>query len=123
MFHLGRDNVPFGRICLQRGGDGGVVTLRRARGENHIHRVRANQLRHLFARRLDNRLEFRTELVRAGRIAPFRREVRHHRFQHLGQDGSGRVVVEVNHKVHPTHGKSRAQEPSNRLATEVRDPA
>jgi len=54
MFHLGRDDVPFGGIRPQRRRDGDVVALRRARGENHIHRVRANQLRHLFAGREDD---------------------------------------------------------------------
>ena len=37
------------------------------------------------------------------RIAPFRREVRHHSFQHLRQNRRGRVVVKIDHETHPTH--------------------
>jgi len=51
MFHLGRDDVPFGGVRLQCRGDGGVVAFRGAGGENHIQRVRANQLGHLVAGR------------------------------------------------------------------------
>ena len=36
-----------------------LYRLSRAGGENHIPRVRPNQLRHLFARRLGHRLQFR----------------------------------------------------------------
>ena len=56
-------------------------------------------------------------------IAPFRREARHHGFQHLGQNRRRRVVVEVDHNNHPTHAASGAQESSNRPATEVVDSA
>jgi hypothetical protein len=51
MFHLRRDDVPFGGIRRQRGGDGGIVALRRARVKNYVPRGRSNQLRDLFAGR------------------------------------------------------------------------
>src|SRR5205809_3845398 len=46
------------------------------------------------------------------RIAPLRRKVRHRRhLQHLRQDGRRRVMVEVNHQVHPSqaHEKRKIQ--------------
>jgi len=92
MFHLGRDDVPLGGVGLKRRGDGGVVALRRTRSKNHVPRGRSNQLRHLFAGRFDDRLEFRAEFVCARWIAPFRREVRHHRFQNFGQNRRRRDV-------------------------------
>jgi hypothetical protein len=57
IFNLGRDDVPFGGVGLQGGGNGGVVAFRGARGKNHVARGRSNQFRHLFARRFDDRLE------------------------------------------------------------------
>ncbi len=40
MLHAGRDDVPLIGIGLERGGDGGIVALCRARGEDDIPRVR-----------------------------------------------------------------------------------
>jgi len=95
MFHLGRDDMALGGVRPQRRCDGGIVALCRERGKNHIARGRSNQICSLFAGCFDHRLEFRPELVGAGRVAPFRRKVRHHGFQHFRQNGRGRVVVEV----------------------------
>ena len=97
MFHLGRDDMAFSGVGLERGGNGGIVAFRPTRAEDDIHRVRPNQFGNLLARRLDHRFELCAELVRARRIAPFRREVRHHRFQHRRQNRRRCVVVEVDH--------------------------
>jgi len=75
------------------------LTFSRAAGrEDHLARMRPDQLRDLHTGVLDHAFEFRPEAVQTGRIAPLGREVRHHGLKHFrGYRGCG-VVIEVNHK-------------------------
>ena len=106
--HPGRNTGGDAR-ATERGGNGSVVALSRAGGEDDVQSVRPNQFRHLLARRLDHRLQPRAELVSARRIAPLRSEVRHHRIEHLRENGSRRVVVEVEHEVQSSHCSAKVQ--------------
>jgi len=45
----------------------------------------------------------------SNRIPPFRREVRHHRLQHLRQHGRGGVMVEVDHEAQGSQRPAKVQ--------------
>jgi len=51
MFYLGNDDVALGGVCHRRRGDCRIVAPCRARSEDDIHRVSADQFGHLLARR------------------------------------------------------------------------
>lgn len=72
-----------------------VVALGATRREDDLHRMGTDQLSNLSPGGFDYRLQLGSEFVGAGRIPPFRDEVRHHGLQHLWQDGGGGIVVEV----------------------------
>ena len=75
--------------------DGMVVALGAAAGEDHLVGLAAEQRRHLGAGGLDGALGRRAVGMAAGWIAKVLVEIGRHRLGHLGGDGRGGVVVEI----------------------------
>src|SRR6266404_440675 len=77
-----------------------VDALGRARGEDDLLLVAADQRRDLLARPVHGLFGLPAEGMAArGRIAEFGREIRHHRLQHPRIEGGGGVVVHVDGKL------------------------
>ena len=89
--------MALGGVSLERGGDGRIVALGGARGEDDIQRMRPDQPGYLLARGFDHALKLRAEFVSARWITLLGGEVGHHCVQNFGRDGRGGVVVQVDH--------------------------
>ena len=90
------DDVPLGRLSLQCGPDGGIVTFRGTGGEDDFLRMAVQHVGHLLAAFIHIFGDLAAEGMHAGGVAPVFLEEGNHSLGDFRGDHGGRVIVEIN---------------------------